>query len=734
VGSRRGVASIIGTMIFVLVFVIAFGLQAYMASVQAHTGEVSQQVQQLANQHGKESLAFQQAGYSLSVVNNGVASVKLVALLLKFANGTVYNLPRSQSIQSSGAAPVQSLVPSGTCGSSSCLQKFNLLLATQAPGNAIGLVTSLGNTFWFAAANSGLSLPPSTCPTTMSPLTVLVSPPGAGTSAPSGTQLLCTGQQAQILAQASFGYAFQGWTGTGTGSYSGVSNPATLSMGGGITETANFVAAVLITTINQGADGFAQGTGIQRTAIVTVSGAPQIVSLSASAPSGVAVSFNPASLTDSPAGATTSMTVSYAGAVSSGNLTVVVTATGANGQSSSAPFTLSLSYSNGKYSATSNPENQVTPTPRMHSIVEYANSYLSFTRSATSPPSVLSYQYAYYSGAAWASSQTNNLVSASSNCANLNVDVSRRGNYIFLLGNSFTYNFGILGAANGVTVSSGGTLVQWFYPLSAGCSMNSGALSVPSLYGPTTYYSVYMDPSYKVWVADAEVSGSSYFIHVLRADFAAFLRSGPSPSPPTAIPFTTVLVTQPLASQPVPQIMVLPNGYVVLVYTVTSSACYGDYILYSTNDGTSWNGPIGPEGTTSASYPLCFASSSGTSIGDTVYFAGKNSAGNLAYWSFNFDTKTAFTPPSALASGVDSGMPTNANGFLAVAYTKFVSGSGEQLYWTWTYNAGASWMSSPGLSFSNDAVSTPAWVDSFQLGVLERTSSSDFIQTDVYTI
>jgi hypothetical protein len=43
-----------------------------------------------------------------------------------------------------------------------------------------------------------------------------------------------------IRAYPDSGYNFTNWTGSGTGSYSGTDNPATITMGGPITENATF--------------------------------------------------------------------------------------------------------------------------------------------------------------------------------------------------------------------------------------------------------------------------------------------------------------------------------------------------------------------------------------------------------------------------------------------------------------------------------------------------------------
>lgn len=49
-----------------------------------------------------------------------------------------------------------------------------------------------------------------------------------------------SGAVVSISAMPSSGYTFSGWTGTGTGSYSGPNNPASITMGGPISETASF--------------------------------------------------------------------------------------------------------------------------------------------------------------------------------------------------------------------------------------------------------------------------------------------------------------------------------------------------------------------------------------------------------------------------------------------------------------------------------------------------------------
>jgi len=72
-------------------------------------------------------------------------------------------------------------------------------------------------------------------------LTMNVNPSGGGTTNPApGTYWYDPGSTVQISAVASSGYVFSSWTGSGSGSYSGTANPASVTVNGPITETANF--------------------------------------------------------------------------------------------------------------------------------------------------------------------------------------------------------------------------------------------------------------------------------------------------------------------------------------------------------------------------------------------------------------------------------------------------------------------------------------------------------------
>ena len=94
-------------------------------------------------------------------------------------------------------------------------------------------------------------------------LTMQVSPSGAGSVSP-GSGWYNAGSSVQISATPNSGYQFYGWVGSGSGSYSGGANPATITMNGPITETAYFQIVITFSASGLGSD--AQGT------VLTVNG------------------------------------------------------------------------------------------------------------------------------------------------------------------------------------------------------------------------------------------------------------------------------------------------------------------------------------------------------------------------------------------------------------------------------------------------------------------------------
>jgi hypothetical protein len=70
---------------------------------------------------------------------------------------------------------------------------------------------------------------------------------GPGGSASPASGWANSGASISISATASNGYSFNGWTGSGVGSYSGAANPASVTMNGPITESVTFLTNISVT-------------------------------------------------------------------------------------------------------------------------------------------------------------------------------------------------------------------------------------------------------------------------------------------------------------------------------------------------------------------------------------------------------------------------------------------------------------------------------------------------------
>jgi hypothetical protein len=147
-------ASIVGTMIFMVVFMLAIGSLTYASGLQEQTAQAVQQAEASASAKGSESLAFGVGQSGLSATDTGSGTLVLSYLILKFPNGTVYSLSVDESVPMGGNVSVAQLVPPGSCspGTATCASKYDQILAGNPRGSSIGLVTSLGNTYWYSAS------------------------------------------------------------------------------------------------------------------------------------------------------------------------------------------------------------------------------------------------------------------------------------------------------------------------------------------------------------------------------------------------------------------------------------------------------------------------------------------------------------------------------------------------------------------------------------------------------
>lgn len=152
-------ASVIGTVFFVVVFMLALGSMAYASGIQSQTNAAEAQAQLNASRRGAEVLTFTTGPTGLVATDDGPTSVVVNHLVLRYPNGTVYSLSASATVSTGGAASVQSLVPSGVCspGTATCLSKYKQIVSGNPAGSAVGLVTSMGNTFWYAYSSNQVS-------------------------------------------------------------------------------------------------------------------------------------------------------------------------------------------------------------------------------------------------------------------------------------------------------------------------------------------------------------------------------------------------------------------------------------------------------------------------------------------------------------------------------------------------------------------------------------------------
>jgi hypothetical protein len=141
-----------------------------------------------------------------------------------------------------------------------------------------------------------------------------------------------SGEVVAISAQPNGGFVFGGWSGTGTGSYTGPNNPSSVTMSGPVSENASFTSQPLNDfSISASPSSRTVSPGNSTTFTVnttTTSGNPQSVALSASGlPSGASAAFNPASVMS---GASSTLTVTTSAATPPGNHSITVTGTGSS--------------------------------------------------------------------------------------------------------------------------------------------------------------------------------------------------------------------------------------------------------------------------------------------------------------------------------------------------------------------------------------------------------------------
>jgi hypothetical protein len=194
-------------------------------------------------------------------------------------------------------------------------------------------------------------------------LTMAVSPAGAGsTTPPAGANWYDSGVSVTISANAASGYSFTGWSGAGTNAYAGPNNPATVTMNGPITETANFGPSTgfdFSASVSPTSASVHQGGNVSVTVTFSlVNGPTQSVSLSIASwggATGLTGTFAP--LNGSPT-FTSTLTINAGSTASKGNFTVTIRGTGgAVTRDVSLPLTVTASGATYTITFHANPQN-----------------------------------------------------------------------------------------------------------------------------------------------------------------------------------------------------------------------------------------------------------------------------------------------------------------------------------------------------------------------------------------
>jgi hypothetical protein len=145
---------VVGTIIFVLVFMGALGAMAFVSNSQQQAAAAQQNAEENLMRRSTETLVYTTGPSGLQVTNSGPATIEVNHIVLKFPNGTVYPLAALAAVPSGGALAVRPLVPAGQCapGTATCLSKYDHIVEGSPQGSSVGVVTSAGNTFWYVHA------------------------------------------------------------------------------------------------------------------------------------------------------------------------------------------------------------------------------------------------------------------------------------------------------------------------------------------------------------------------------------------------------------------------------------------------------------------------------------------------------------------------------------------------------------------------------------------------------
>ena len=100
-------SSVIGTVFFVFVFMLALGSMAYASGLQTQVSQAELQAESVAASRGAEALAFSSGAGGVLADNGGPSALAVGYVVLLFSNGTAYTLPVTSDIPAGGSTPVR---------------------------------------------------------------------------------------------------------------------------------------------------------------------------------------------------------------------------------------------------------------------------------------------------------------------------------------------------------------------------------------------------------------------------------------------------------------------------------------------------------------------------------------------------------------------------------------------------------------------------------------------------
>lgn len=174
VDRRRGVATVVGALIFVWVMLAGIAAYTFVGAAKQSSLNAINQAGNINIAKASEVLQFATSNGTLSVSNTGGQPSQIMSAIILLSNGTSdvvqvqTTLPPGQSLPLYSAVGAQQ-----NCGASqnlTCSDLYQFVMASTPStdpsfGNKIGILTSLGNTFWISPAKELLVANPATTAT-----------------------------------------------------------------------------------------------------------------------------------------------------------------------------------------------------------------------------------------------------------------------------------------------------------------------------------------------------------------------------------------------------------------------------------------------------------------------------------------------------------------------------------------------------------------------------------------